>query len=154
MITRRQRRASRGQALVETALVLPLLLLMFFSIIEFGRFMFVYAALNDAIREGTRYAIVHGASSTCPSGPVPSYVNESLNPCYDAIGANVQAAVRRYAFTFAQSSDLSVPLPTWSPNNARGSTVTVNASYVFRTIIPIPLPPITIQGSSTDVVNY
>ena len=60
----------RGQALVEFALVAPMFFLLLFGIIEAGRFIFYYETLNNATREGARYAIVNGANSIgCPTGP-------------------------------------------------------------------------------------
>jgi len=44
-----------GQAMVEFALVLPLLLLVMFGIVEFGRLFFSYAMVSAASREGARY---------------------------------------------------------------------------------------------------
>jgi Flp pilus assembly protein TadG len=46
---------SRGQALVEFALVLPLLLLLLIGAIEFGRLFFIKIALTNAAREGAYY---------------------------------------------------------------------------------------------------
>jgi Flp pilus assembly protein TadG len=65
---------SRGQALVEFAIVAPVFFLLLFAIIEAGRFILYYETLNNATREGTRYAIVNGANSlTCPTGtPAPT----------------------------------------------------------------------------------
>lgn len=153
-------RHRNGQTLVEFALVFPLLVVLFFGIIEAGRFMFAFAALNNAVREGTRYAIVHGSSSSCPSGTPTAPNSYACNPS----GSNVQDAVKRYAFTFAQSSDLNVAQPVYVPNNARGSKVTVTATYTWRPLINLRIqvlgsdfslfPPITMQGTSTDVVNY
>ncbi|MFQ5528801.1 MAG: TadE/TadG family type IV pilus assembly protein [Gemmatimonadota bacterium] len=54
---RRIRRNSSGQSLVEFALVLPMLLLVFFGIFEFGRFYFTKLTLQHAVREATRFAI-------------------------------------------------------------------------------------------------
>lgn len=50
----------KGQGLVEFALVLPLLLMLIFGIIEFGRLLFVYAAVNTASREAARYGSAAG----------------------------------------------------------------------------------------------
>lgn len=53
----------KGQAMVEMALVLPLLLLLVFGIIEFGRIFNAYLVVNNASREGARYAAVGKAYS-------------------------------------------------------------------------------------------
>lgn len=47
-----------GQALVEMALVLPLLLLLLFGIFEFGRIMGSYMLISNLSREGARYGVV------------------------------------------------------------------------------------------------
>ncbi len=52
------RRCSRGQGLVEFALILPLLLLLILGIIEFGYVFTVYTGLFNAAREGARYGVV------------------------------------------------------------------------------------------------
>lgn len=49
-----------GQTLVEFALVLPLLLLVIFGTIEFGRLMHAHIMVNSAAREGVRKAAVTG----------------------------------------------------------------------------------------------
>ena len=49
------KRNKHGQAMVEFALVLPILLLVMFAIIEFGRLFFSYAMVSAASREGARY---------------------------------------------------------------------------------------------------
>lgn len=48
-----------GQALVEFALILPLLLLIVLMIVDFGRVIYYYTTLYNAAREGARYGIVH-----------------------------------------------------------------------------------------------
>lgn len=48
------RRSERGAAAVEFALVLPLLVLLAFGIIEFGRLYYVQTTLSGAAREGAR----------------------------------------------------------------------------------------------------
>lgn len=47
-----------GQALVEMALVLPLLLLLLLGIFECGRIMGSYMLISDLSREGARYGVV------------------------------------------------------------------------------------------------
>jgi len=49
----------RGQSLVEAALGFPLLMLLFFGIIEFSLVVFTYNTLSNAAREGARYGTMH-----------------------------------------------------------------------------------------------
>jgi hypothetical protein len=134
--------------MVEFALVAPIFFLVLFAIIEGGRFMFYYEALNHATREGARYAIVNGANSLdCPTGPPAP----SSEPC-DTTGDDVVDRVRASAYGMPPSSVAVVP--TWNPNNGRGSIVTVEATYTYSTIVPlVPLPPITVTAESSLVVN-
>jgi Flp pilus assembly protein TadG len=53
----RRLKGSRGNSLLETALVLPLLLLLTFSIIEFGAMFYAYLALENGVSQATRYGI-------------------------------------------------------------------------------------------------
>lgn len=53
----------KGQAIVETALVLPLLLLLLCGIIEIGWVSYNKLTLSYCSREGARYGIVHAADA-------------------------------------------------------------------------------------------
>jgi hypothetical protein len=134
--------------MVEFALVAPIFFLVLFAIIEGGRFIFYYEALNHATREGARYAIVNGANSlSCPTGP-PAPLSV---PC-DTTGDDVVARVRASAYGMPPTAITVVP--TWNPNNARGSIVNVEASFTYSTLVPLlPLPPITVSAESNLVVN-
>jgi len=57
-MTGRSDRRGRGQALVEFALVLPLLILLFMAIFDLGRAVFAYNAVANTARWGVRTAIV------------------------------------------------------------------------------------------------
>jgi hypothetical protein len=155
-------RSSGGQALVEFALVAPLFFLLVFAIIEGGRFILYYETLNNATREGARYAIVHGSNSVYPSGPMPPGMNPpgcydplGLNPpgCYDPTGANVVQRVKDTAFGLLGTG--VVVTPTWGAlGNGREADVNVAATFTYRTLAPfVPLPPITMTAESTLVIN-
>jgi hypothetical protein len=60
-------RATRGQALVELALVLPLFLMVIFGIIILGIGVFYQQQLTNAARDAARFAVIHSASSDCPT---------------------------------------------------------------------------------------
>jgi Flp pilus assembly protein TadG len=50
-------KAQRSQALIEFALVSPVLLLLMFGVVDVGRAIFYYDTLNHAAREGARTAV-------------------------------------------------------------------------------------------------
>lgn len=141
---------TRGQALVEFSLVAPLFFLLLFAIIDFGRYVYYVQVLNNAAREGARYAIVHGAASLSPTGPPD-----------DPSGAAVIGVVRNYAIGVIGINDPSMltVTPTWGtppavPDNDRGTTVTVEVTYAFTSAIPlVPIPPVSVKGASTLVIN-
>lgn len=146
-------RRSRGQALVEFAFVAPVFLLLLFAIIDFGRYVYYVQILNNAAREGARYAIVHGSRSFTPTGP----------PSADSTGTVVAAVVRNYAIGVIGNGATFTIVSTWNKStgpldgtgtNEREQRVRVTVSYDFHSLIPVvPIPPITINGESTLVIN-
>ncbi len=83
---------ARGQALVETALVLPVFLLILFGLIDLGRLAFTNSMVSQAAREGARVAAVQGrrmgqGSRTIRGALPPPWSITSGNP-----GAHVCAA--------------------------------------------------------------
>ncbi len=56
-------RKENAQTMVEFALVFPLILLITYGIIEFGRMVFIYAAVTNAARQGARYGAASGSVS-------------------------------------------------------------------------------------------
>jgi Flp pilus assembly protein TadG len=53
---------SRGQALVEVALVAPLFFMLLFGLIDLGRVIWAIDSVGAAAREGARYASVHAGT--------------------------------------------------------------------------------------------
>lgn len=66
----RRRRQSSGQALVELALTMPIVLLLFAGAADFGRIFYNFVALENAVKEGAIYGsqnpICDDASTICP----------------------------------------------------------------------------------------
>jgi hypothetical protein len=139
----------------EFALVAPFFFLVLFAIIEAGRFMFYYEVLNNATREGARYAIVNGVNSfDCTGPPAPT----AKGPC-DPSGEDVKARVRQAAFGVLGTGVLVDPcwvgdLGLCDGDNDRGRTVKVTATYTYNSLVPIvPLPAITVEAESSLVIN-
>jgi Flp pilus assembly protein TadG len=63
----RRLRSSRGATLVEAAIITPLLLLITFSIVDFGALFYVYLSLENGVSAATRYAVTGNAMND-PSG--------------------------------------------------------------------------------------
>ena len=143
--------------MVEFALVAPVFFLLLFAVIEGGRFILYYETLANATREGARYGIVHGWKSYCPSGPMPPGEPTPI-ACFDPTGANVVKKVKDSAFGLLGTT--VTVTPTWlatdgvTPgNNGRDNTINVVASYTYRALIPLPLPPINLSAESSLVIN-
>lgn len=49
----------QGQSMVEFALILPVLLVILCGIVDFGWIYYNQITLNNAAREGARYAVIH-----------------------------------------------------------------------------------------------
>jgi hypothetical protein len=168
-------RHARGQALVEFAIVVPVLFLLFLGIVETGRLVFYLHNLNNAAREGARFAIVHGenALDRCPSGPLaPSSTLSACDPSGDRVRTaviNAATGLDANAITFGYAGDGAFPL-YWdpgddctsatlpgcstSPYNARGNNVTVRLEYSYSPIMLLDtLGTITITAETTLVIN-
>jgi Flp pilus assembly protein TadG len=95
----------RGAAAVEFALLLPVLLLLVFGIIDFGRALNAQITLTQAAREGARLAAlgqpdVVNRTQGAASGLSP--VTVTVTACPDGAGPGVDASVTTsYAFSFA-----------------------------------------------------
>ena len=63
-LVRRISSDERGTQLVELSIVLPVMILLFASVAEFGRFFYTYSTLAKAARSSARYAITRPFDST------------------------------------------------------------------------------------------
>lgn len=126
--------ASGGQAMVEFALILPLLLLVVLGVIEVSRAVWQENTLAYAAREGTRYAIVHGSAGDPVAYPA------SHQPVIDAV---------RRAAIGVPNITVTVSWPDTKGSTAcydRGCRVIVNASAPF-----VPLPSQYLTGSAFSI---
>jgi Flp pilus assembly protein TadG len=112
LVTRRQTGNERGQAMVEFALVIPVLLVVAFGILQGGILFNNYMALTDAVRVGARQAAV-GRTAADPVGQAEARLR-------DAAGHLDQAQLD-VTITPADPS-------TWQ----QGGDVTVTATYPYQ----------------------
>ena len=94
----------KGQTLVEFALVLPVLMLLVFGMLEFGRVLSTWLIVHNGAREGARYAavglsegeVVQRVQEFCPSLDAASLVVEvtgAQGPRGDPVTVRVTYAV-------------------------------------------------------------
>ncbi len=137
------KRDDLGQSLVEFALILPVILILLVGVFDLGRAVMLSETLNTAVREGTRYAIVHGALASPPSGPAP------------LTSTAVTAVVQQYAIGI--NSTLTVTNSYPDGNSYRGSRVIVTATTPFTPILSQVFTggglAVTLQAGSRMVIQ-
>jgi len=62
---------NRGQSLVETALILPLLIMIVLNVVNLGYFLMIMVNLTGTARSSVEYAILGSASPTAALAPAP-----------------------------------------------------------------------------------
>ena len=100
-----------GSALVELAIILPLLVLIAFGICEFGWAMYVNNSLGNAAREGARLAAVTPRPITVTDARITTRVKESL----------------RFSYAVTDLNIITTPPPT-----ASAGPVTVTVTLIFH----------------------
>jgi Flp pilus assembly protein TadG len=130
----------RGQGSIEFALTIGFLVILLVSMLEMSIFLYNYAVLTDAAKEGVRYAIVHGASGTNPSsgGSAQGVVN----------------TVKAYAAASLHSTSGMVVNVTYATDNNPGSEVEVKVSYVYQPLFLTNWAAITISANSAGRIMF
>jgi len=109
------RRNRRGAAAVEFAVVSPVLFLLIFGMIEYGRMVMVQQVITNASREGARKAVLDGSTTSDVTTVVSNYLTS----------ANISGATTTVS-----------PSP---PSNATyGGTVTVTISVPYSSVSWLP----------------
>jgi Flp pilus assembly protein TadG len=151
-------RAEQGQALVEFALVLPILMLLVLGIIKGGILYNNYLTVTDAVRSGARQLAVERGQTA---------------PCDDAAAEVIRSAAGlssgNIAITITELPDPDVSPRTYTYSNSTGSgastcptlqsggAVTLQASYPCDFSIPLfgtaIIPSCRINVSATERVE-
>ena len=151
-MTRMKNRGESGQSLVEFALSILFVLLLIFGIIELTVFVYTYNVLADAAKEGVRYAIVHGTgvgASSC-SGPGGSGV-----ACTDATGANVTAAVGKYARLSLHDPAAMTVTPSYPDSSSVApGRVRVAIAYNYQPIFGFGWPSVTVNAAAEGRIAF
>ncbi|QEH35992.1 TadE-like protein [Aquisphaera giovannonii] len=71
-------RRRRGAAVVETAIVLPIAIMLILGVFDFSRVIAMRQVLQNAAKDGGRYAVVRAVDATTTDGQVIQYVQGYL----------------------------------------------------------------------------
>jgi Flp pilus assembly protein TadG len=122
----RKKIGEKGAAVVEFAVVLPLLLLILFGIIEFGVLLYDKAVITNASREGARAAIVYG-------------YDPNLEQIQRLSDAEISAVVTSYVSAKLISFGTGTPVTTITPPDPTqvpsGNPITVTVTYHYDFLI-------------------
>ena len=129
---------SRGAVLVETSVIIGLVLMLVLGVFEYARLLMDWNLLNNAAREGCRYALANNTSTT--------------------VATSVQTVVTTYMagetkdysnFTVAVTgTHLGVSTAVNNLEPGDPITVTVSGKYIFMNIVPFIHMPSTLVISS------
>ena len=123
----------KGQATVEFALVIGLLLLLLFGIIDFSRLVFNYATMSNGVREAARYAVVH------PGGPVADIISRAQERIV-LIGSTATVTVDTPGYDGGEQPN--------EPYCSHYCPITVTARSAFNAWTPI-IPAFQLEASAT-----
>jgi TadE-like protein len=165
-----RRAKPRGQAMVEFALIFPIFILLMVGLFDLGRVIWVNDTLANAAREAARYAIVHGAKSSCPVGPPAP---DTLIPTADAscpYPSPLKQSIKDVAQKWAAGTSANVAVSVCygvvtsctgdsdqaSATNARGTQVMVTVTSTVGLSIPslVGFSGFDLSATSTMLVNH
>jgi Flp pilus assembly protein TadG len=132
--------SEEGSTLIEFALTFTVLLTLIFCVMELCLVFYSYDMISELAREGTRYAMVRGAS--CPT---------TASPTCEATASNVNSYVSGITLPNLGGGTITVATTYPDSNESVGSRVQVKVSYVFPIKMPF-VPRTSINMASTSVM--
>jgi Flp pilus assembly protein TadG len=129
---RSKARCERGAAMVETALTVPLVLLLSISVYEFGRAFQHWQVLTNATREGARIAVLPGTTDDAVEARIASYLEAGRIAVPEDLGVSI-----------VHTDEISIG--PGAGDTATASTVSVN--YPFKFVVLQPVMQLVAGGS-------
>lgn len=114
-------KSSSGQAVVELACVLPLILIIVLGLIDFGVLFYNHAMVTNASREGARAGIVFQADT---SG---NFVPHTVAEIRTVVNNYLQS--RLISFGGATSATVTAPTTGTSPKHGGSGSIDVTVTY-------------------------
>ncbi len=121
-------RNDKGQSMVEMAIILPVLLLILFSIFEFGRILGAYMLVHDLARDGVRYGVV-GMSDQSIKDHIMEH-DSFLSISSDDI--NITPSIRSLGSALTVGIDYEIEIITPIISSIVPNPINLRAEYVMR----------------------
>jgi Flp pilus assembly protein TadG len=137
----RRRNEERGAALVEFALVLPLLLILLLGMLEFGTVFNYWIDSTHLANEGARWAVVDRNPGT---GTLQEYIRDQANTAELREGGTA-------SIPSGDEAEVCISFPLGSANVGDPVHVTVTTTYHWLPFVGerIDSADVTITGSAT-----
>jgi Flp pilus assembly protein TadG len=141
-------RAHSGQALVETALVLPVLLVLLLGIITYGLYINAVDTVQQAVRVGVRAASI-GDTLGCPGDSAIAQLAAGDTPTVYGL-VDDQINTNRWISQNADLPVVSYAAIVGDNTDAEQNTVLMTVALAYHPVVPIPgLLPSTVEISQT-----
>lgn len=114
--------------MVEMAIILPVLLLILFSIFEFGRILGAYMLVHDLARDGVRYGVV-GMSDQSIKDHIMEH-DSFLSISSDDI--NITPSIRSLGSALTVGIDYEIEIITPIISSIVPNPINLRAEYVMR----------------------
>lgn len=144
-------RQQSGLALIEFALVLPVLVIMLVGTLEYSRVFYIKEMMTIATQEAAKLAYRNcydGLEAECPLAPDPNPGNSPIS-AQDMCLNNYAFAINQTLSGWVGSVELTLSMYEWEPGGAGGGTV---ALYAITKDVPSG-DPTTTKFSETRVTN-
>jgi Flp pilus assembly protein TadG len=150
---RSRHKSQCGQAAVEFALTITVLVFLLVGMLELTMFVYTYSVLADAAKEGVRYAIVHGASvSGLTSGDASS---TPWPACTTAATGSLLSTVQTYAAASLHStSSMNIYACYPDGSNKPGSVVQVSVNYLYQPLFGLGWPKVNVSANSAGRIMF
>jgi Flp pilus assembly protein TadG len=125
--------ARRGSTLVETAITLPMMLLFLWGIFEYSRYVMMLQVVNNAAREGCRYAVMHTNPVVIGGvtyGNADSDVTNLVTNCLGGVALTSQSMSVYGSDSLGNNNGV-----TWQ-NTQSGQWITVKITGSFSSLLP------------------
>jgi Flp pilus assembly protein TadG len=127
-----------GQALVEFAVIVPLVFLLAVNAVNFGGFIFAWITVAGAARAGAEYMVMSSAS---PGAPTPA----TLTQIKALVASDVASLLNKASIVVATCTNSTTAAngctTLYDPEAPTYTLATVDVTYTYKPLIPLFLFP-------------